>query len=256
MMDRWISALHYQARSVGSGTYIHDVNIFANAPPNISALSNELQIIANAISERDRLQQSLVREVHHRVKNSLQIVTSLLNMQAKKLNDSEAKRALGQTRARMGALALIHRLIYDQGDEAANGEIKAETLMANLCKQLRISSQEKVEVTLECEVCDFGVPLNDAVPLALLTVEAVTNAFGHGFPEHRSGKVKVDFSKKNKTRILNITDNGMGFSPAAAYTSMGRQLMDALAYQLHGDLSINSSATAGTTVSLSYLARQ
>lgn len=251
-MSRWIEALRYQAQRIAAGTYDHDTAVFDGAPPNIAALSEEMNSIANAMIERDRVQQALTHEVHHRIKNSLQIVTSLLNMQVKKLSDPSAKKALEQTRARMGALALIHRLIYEQGEDGGKGQINAAILFADLCAQLHAPLRDHLGITLVCEASDFGVPLNDALPLALLTVEAVTNAFGHAFPDQRSGKVVVTFTVKKLGSQLTIMDNGIGFAPIGEYTSMGRQLMAALAHQLDGTLAIDSSTKTGTVVSLQY----
>lgn len=251
-MSRWIEALRLQAQRIAAGNYDHDAGLFEDAPPDIAALSEELNRIANAMIERDRVQQALTHEVHHRVKNSLQIVSSLLNMQVKKLDDPLAKRALGPTRARIGALALIHRLIYEKGEDSAKGQINVAILIAELCTQLRASSRDQAGIFLECEASDLGVPLNDAIPLALLTVEAVTNAFDHAFPDERSGRVDVKFTIEKVRAQLNIKDNGIGFAPNGECASMGRQLMAALAHQLGGSLTIDSSTTTGTMVSLAY----
>lgn len=253
---RWIEVLSNQAKQIAAGNCVLDKCLFDGAPADIAALGAELDNIARAMVERDRVQKLLTHEVHHRVKNSLQIVTSLLNMQVKSLQDPAAKKALGQTRARMAALALIHRLIYELGDESTKGHINAATLITELCKQLKSSSTDQPGVVLDCDASDLEIPFDDAVPLALLTVEAVTNAFGHAFPEQRRGKIAVTFAVEEKTARLKVVDNGTGFTPTERKTaSMGGQLMVALAHQLGGTLTIDSSLENGTHVVLNYALR-
>lgn len=250
---RWIEVLMAQAKQIAAGSYVLDEGLFETAPSDITALGAELANIARAMIERDRVQKMLTLEIHHRVKNSLQIVTSLLNMQVKDLQDPAAKRALSQTRARMAALALIHRLIYELGEESAKGHINAAILIIELCRQLTSSSANRLDVVLECDASDVAIPFDDAIPLALLTVEAVTNAYNHAFPNQLGGKITVSFTSESKALQLKVIDNGVGFTQTDGNSaSMGRQLMVALAHQLGGSLAIDSSSAHGTEIVLHY----
>ena len=108
---------------------------------------------------------------------------------------------------------------------------------------------------LSCDVASQTVPINNAVPLTLLAVEAVTNAFRHGYSTGQSGTIVLHFDVKDDRATLSVADDGMGFDTTQETGSMGRQLMDAFAQQLGGELSIASSA-AGTVVTLGYPVHQ
>jgi len=244
--------LRDQAQQIGKGSYQPDLTLFIGAPDDIVLLSGDLNVLALEMAERDRVSQALTHEVHHRVKNNLQIVTSLLSMQASKIADPAAREALGQTRARMGALALIHRMLYEQNDDGACGQIDIARLMNELCAQLRIVHRDYAHVNFVCDAAAQTVPLDSAVPLTLLSVEAVTNAYRHGFPSGRSGRVTLHFGVVDGQALLRVSDDGVGYDPQGDFKSMGHQLMTAFAHQLGGKLEIASDAVCGTIVTLSY----
>lgn len=251
-MERWIAALRNQAAQIARGGYQPDPAVFVDAPADIVLLSEDLNALAQAMAERDRTHQALTHEVHHRVKNNLQIVTSLLNLQARKIDDPVSRGPVEQARMRMGALALIHRLLYEQDDGNARSEINVERLMSELCAQLRTAHRDRTNIDFSCEASGHAVPLDNAVPLALLSVEAVTNAYAHAFPQGRSGSVKLHFSVEDGQTLLRISDDGIGFDAGTEFKSMGCQLMAAFAHQLGGRLDIASGAETGTTVTLNY----
>ena len=244
--------LRDQAQQIGKGNYEPDPDLFTGAPDDIVLLSGDLNMLALAMAERDQLQQALTHEVHHRVKNNLQIVTSLLSMQTSKIADPAAREALGQTRARMGALALIHRMLYEQTDDGAQGQINIARLMNELCAQLRIVHRDYTRVDFVCDAIAQTVPLDSAVPLTLLSVEAVTNAYRHAFPEGRKGQVTLHFGVVDGHALLRVSDDGIGYDAKGDFKSMGHQLMAAFAHQLGGKLEIDSTDATGTSVTLSY----
>lgn len=244
--------LREQAQQIGKGNYQPDPELFTGAPDDIILLNGDLNILALEMRERDRLQRALTHEVHHRVKNNLQIVTSLLSMQASKMADPLGRAALGQTRARMGALALIHRMLYEQTDDSKQGEIDIARLMNELCAQLRLMHNNASHVDFSCDAEAHNVPLDSTVPLILFAVEAVTNAYRHAFPEGRAGQLTMQFSVADGHALLRISDNGVGHDATGDFTSMGRQLMNAFAHQLGGKLEVASAPETGTLVSLTY----
>ena len=251
-MKRWITELRNQAAQIAEGRYVPDSALFANAPDDIALLSLDLNILAEAMAERDRAHQALVHELHHRVKNNLQVVTSLLNLQARNIEDPVSRAPVEQARLRIGALALIHRLIYENEDESAHNGFDVRRLMSELIAQLRIAHRERADIELYCQTSACAVPLDNAVPLALLCVEAIINAYAHAFPNDRSGTVKLDFGVDNGRASLRISDDGIGFDVDSEFKSMGRQLMAAFAQQLVGTLNIASGKGNGTVVKLDY----
>lgn len=251
-MERWIKALRKQAKQIADGSYQHDPDLFKDAPEDFERLSQDLNALALTMAERDQAHQALTREVHHRVKNNLQIVTSLLNMQVSKKSEPAVRQALSQTRARMGALALIHRILYEQDHDSARGQIEIARLMTDLCGQLRLWHREQAAIDFSCDAGAYAVPLESAVPLALLSVEAVTNAYQHAFPDGRIGKVTLHFSVEQGQATLCVSDDGIGFDSSGKVKSMGYQLMNAFAHQLGGKLSVESKIRSGTIVTLGY----
>jgi two-component sensor histidine kinase len=216
-------------------------------------LSRDLDNLAQLMAKREAARKALAREVHHRVKNNLQIITSLLNMQARHIENPVAREALGQTRARIVALALIHRILYEQDDDGSQATLEISRLISELCAQFRLWNKDRTEISFTCHADALDIPLDNALPLALFAVEAVTNAYAYAFPDGRSGKVELHFSmSQDGDAALSVADDGAGFDSTANDHSMGRRLMLGFAHQLGGTLSIKSSPEAGTEARMDY----
>ena len=256
---RWLASLGSLADQFAKGDFAGDPDKFAGAPRELGQLSAHLHSMAHDIESRDLELQAalaaktaLTHDIHHRVKNNLQIVSSLLTLQAGKISDPAAREALGQTRARIGALAQIHRLLYEDSQDSDHGDVNIANLLNALCEQLRALHLGQTNVQLICDATSQIVPINNAVPLTLLAVEAVTNAYRHGFPAGQSGTITVHFDLIDDHATLSIRDNGAGYDPFANASSMGGQLMEAFAQQLDGVLDVVSTLGAGTMVTLRY----
>ena len=256
---RWLESLRLLADQFAKSDYSSKAEAFASAPRELLVLSDHLHGMARAIETRDTALQAaldaktvLTHDIHHRVKNNLQIVSSLLTLQAGKIIDPAAREALGQTRARIGALAQIHRLLHEESHDSDHGKVNIASLLNALCIQLRALHREQSNIHLACDAALQTVPINDAVPLTLLAVEAITNAYRHGFASGDSGSITVHFVVVEDQATLCITDYGRGYDPAQTTDSMGGQLMEAFAQQLGGVLKIDAKMGIGTTVSLTY----
>lgn len=256
---RWLDSLRTLAAQFAGGDYTGNPGRYERAPREVGLLSADLHRMAKAMETRDHALQAaldaktaLTHDIHHRVKNNLQIVSSLLSLQAGKISDLGARDALSQTRARIGALAQIHRLLYEESQDSDHGEVNIAKLLTALCTQLRTLHRGQSTIQLSCDVASLTVPINSAVPLTLLAVEAVTNAYRHGFPSGQSGMILIKFGLELGQVTLSVSDDGIGFDSAEAPASMGRQLMDAFAQQLGGVLNISSAPNSGTVVTLTY----
>lgn len=257
-MDRWCIALRSKVAQIRAGKYALDPQMFADAPPEVALLGEDLAELAHVIKVREEAHHALTLEVHHRVKNNMQIVTSLLNLQARQIKDPVARQALEQAQARMNALALVHRLLFEHRDDNNQGRIDIAMLLTALCAQLRIAQRQKTYVQLRCDVRHQLLPNASLVPLALFVVEVVTNAYRHACPEGRDYTITLTADNG----LLRITDDGTGFDVSSEFDSMGRQLIVALAQQLDGVLDITSrkdigqkdagQADSGTIVTLHY----
>jgi two-component sensor histidine kinase len=256
---RWLESLRTLASQFAKGDFAGNAEKYKRAPRELGLLSADLHSMAQAIETRDHELQAaldaktaLTHDIHHRVKNNLQIVSSLLNLQAGKISDPAAREALNQTRARIGGLAQIHRLLYEESHDSDHGNVNIASLLNALCVQLRALHRGQSNVHLVCEAASQTVPINNAVPLTLLAVEAVTNAFRHGFPSGQNGKIIVQFVVIDGQATLSVSDDGSGFDTTQKTASMGGQLMEAFAQQLGGVLSVISTPGNGTVIKLVY----
>jgi two-component sensor histidine kinase len=260
LVIRWLSALRKLSDEMTKGNFQGNRQTFTDAPLELRELSDDLHDMAHVIDTRtteltDALnaKTELTREIHHRVKNNLQIVTSLLTMQASRMKGEGAQTALKQARARVVALALIHRLTYEQDNDTTQPTVAVENLLEELCKQLRYSHRERRGVDLSSRTDDYTMSSDLAVPLALFIVEAVTNSYRHGFNEGADGKIELVFELDEKEAMLTVTDNGRGYDIASQERSdMGTELMHGFAAQLNGIATMSSKIGSGSKTTLRF----
>jgi len=201
---------------------------------------------------RDSLAEktTLLQEVHHRVKNNLQIISSLLNLQADQVQDAAVLELLAVTRNRVGAMALLHENLY-QSESLAR--LNLPEYVKSLCAQLlRAAGPIRARVQLECHVepGTISLELDQAVPCGLLLNELVTNALKHAFPGERSGCIRVTLERATPQTVgLTVADDGAGLPVTldpSATSSLGLQLVSLLTQQLHG--TVNFERGQGTAV--------
>jgi two-component sensor histidine kinase len=261
MVVRWLKELGEIARQFANGDYSERRARFASAPPEISEVGADLHIMASAISERSaelegslKATRAMAREVNHRVKNNLQMIMSLLALQSGQVKHDEAKSVIDQTRARMAALSLIHRLLYEKSDFADQGEVDMDRVFHELCSQLHGSVGGRAGAAMECQSSVGNRPVDEAVPVALFAVEAISNAYRHAFPGGRSGHLSVSLSKSGDTIKLEIVDDGVGYDSGSNHNMMGMDLIRAFVEQLDGKLAIEANPDKGVSVTLTYSA--
>jgi two-component system, sensor histidine kinase PdtaS len=179
---------------------------------------------------------ALLKEVHHRVKNNLQIVISLLNLQAGQTQDRQALDTLMDTQNRVRSMALLHETLYRSGDLA---RINLTGYVDDLCAHLlRSFGSEAARIQLETRVTGVDLNLDQAVPCGLIINELVSNALKHAFPAGRTGQITVALAADaNQQVTMRIADNGVGFPPGLDLSqtrTLGLQLVGNLAQQLGG----------------------
>lgn len=252
-MSDWIAVLRAQVAAIAAGHYVEGTIDCAGAPPELAGLCSDLDRLAEILAERDMIRAALALEVHHRVKNNLQIVASLLSLQAGRTTVPAVQEALVQTRERIEALALVQRAIYEQADDGGQPSLDVANLIHELCAQFRRTHFNRPEVAFSCQSASLLVPLDSALPLALFAVEAVTNAYTYAFPDGRKGTIRLCFtvSSEGDARLA-VVDDGIGFSSADNERTTGRLLMNGFARQLHGHFAIASTDGGGTAAQLDY----
>ncbi|MBL0925373.1 MAG: sensor histidine kinase [Sphingomonadaceae bacterium] len=253
----WLRELAKMAGRFAHGDFRGDREKFAGAPEEVAALSADLHIMAETIDMRNReLTQALAaktrltHEVHHRVKNNLQIINSMLSLQIARTRESKAKTVLSQTMARISALALIHRLLYDDDADHEQGRVAVDDLFRDLSLQFNAHAQRPPNVNIVCEAFGTVIPVDVAVPLSLFVVEAVTNAFQHAFGPDDKGTVEVHFRQNRNDMEVVISDDGRGYENSSQAGQMGMELMHAFTTQLNGEMSMETAQDGGTRVRL------
>ncbi|MBI1836888.1 MAG: sensor histidine kinase [Flavobacteriia bacterium] len=183
----------------------------------------------------------LLKEIHHRVKNNLQIISSLLNLQSRNVDDPNALNVLAEGKERIQAIALIHQKLY-QADSFAS--IDMESYIIDLTQQLLrtyISNEKKINLTIDSP--NINLNLDTAVPVGLIICELVTNAFKHAFNNKTEGNLIVRLYQLSDPSnfILEVKDDGSGFNAKAKKIGLGSEIVESLAEQLDGELSTYSS---------------
>ncbi|MEZ5938536.1 MAG: histidine kinase dimerization/phosphoacceptor domain -containing protein [Hyphomonadaceae bacterium] len=255
----WLLRLQRRAAAYAAGHYsVRDTRTVEESPRELAELAIAMDHMADGITRRtSSLNEAIhdremaVREIHHRVKNNLQIVTSFLNLQARQIKDADARAALDTARFRIEALSVVHQTLY-QHDRLES--VRTGPFFDNLLNQL-IDAQglENRKINLEWSVDDIAVPSDDAIPLALFTVEAVTNATKYAF--ERAGNIKVTLTQQDGQATLTIEDDGRGadFSEGEERSrGLGRRLMVAFARQLKAEKTVVTSPGKGYRVSLTF----
>lgn len=192
-----------------------------------------------ALSRKNQEVETLLREIHHRVKNNLQIVTSLLRMQARKIRDPHALEALNASQARVRSMSLLHQRLY-QGD--ALKDIPMRPYLTDLATVLLDSYQsEDQNIALDIAVDDISLDVDTAVPVGLIANELLTNALKHAFSQQQQGQLNLSFAKQANGFRLEVADNGVGFpikdsKPSAANIGFGLDLVETLSEKLHGQI--------------------
>jgi two-component sensor histidine kinase len=252
-VTQWINYLRRIAAAYRSGHYAIRPDL-VEAPVEFKLLGDALAEMADGIQDRDRrlresvdMKTTLIKEIHHRVKNNLQIVMSLLSIQANQVKDVGAREALLQAQTRINALALVHRILNELEDQST---LDIRQLLEELSHQIAggmSNDRIKVEVNVPSRVVAGSV----AVALALFTVEALTNIFKHAFPGDKQGVIKVTMEPVDGGKLrLAIADNGMGFSMDETGKSVGSRLIKTFGLQLGGVSGVHSEPGQGTVVDL------
>jgi two-component sensor histidine kinase len=250
---RWIAYLQRIAAIYARGRFtVHPVKA-ADAPPEFRDLAVTLDAMASTILARDAdLKDSLIqkdhlmREIHHRVKNNLQVISSLLNMQQRSLADPAARAAMSDTRQRIGALALIYRALYEGPDLK---RVDLRDFLDELIAQLVTSEPSRAPIQTELVLDPLIIDPDRLAPLALFAVEAITNAKKHGLGA-TGGILRVTFTVRAERAELSIDDPGASARKPEVGQGVGRTLMTAFARQLRGEVSFCANAGGGLTVRL------
>jgi len=214
---------------------------------SIQPMPDGIFILSIDITERKRAEKKikksleekevLLKEIHHRVKNNMQVISSLINIQSTWIEDEKALEALKDTRKRVYSMALIHDRLYKSEDLS---RVDFSQYIEQISTHLLSFYQDKIKnVKIRKDVKNVFIDINKAVPLGLIINELISNSLRHAFPDDRKGEIRINFGKKNGGYELKISDNGVGFPEELDFrksSSMGMQLVTALVDQIYGKI--------------------
>ena len=178
----------------------------------------------------------LMKEIHHRAKNNLTIISSLLNLQSRHINDKEALGVFRESQNRARSMALIHEKLYRSDDLR---KIDFGEYIRSLTIELFNSYRASQGIELNMDIDNIELDINTAVPLALIVNEIVTNSLKYAFPDKKTGNVSVHFAKNSDEMQLIVEDNGIGFPGDLDFrntNSLGMQLVTSLTDQIKGSI--------------------
>lgn len=187
--------------------------------------------------------EALLKEIHHRVKNNLQVIISLLRLQSRHMSDTAARTLFDEACNRVRAIGQIHELLYNSPDLArVDFAVYLTRLGRDLFSFYDVSSQ-RVALAIHAQSADLEI--GQAIPCALIVNELVTNALKHAFPAERSGSVQISLECAGEECVLTVADDGVGLPEELNWQdtkSLGLQLIPILAEQLEGRVALDRSA--------------
>ncbi|MCB0665362.1 MAG: tetratricopeptide repeat protein [Saprospiraceae bacterium] len=204
------------------------------------------------LDQRNKEKDYLLREIHHRVKNNLQILSSLLNLQADYMQDESALNALTEGRNRVQSMSFIHQQLYSEENVSM---VDMKEYVTLLCEHLRDSfslDNNGIRITYQVDVPFFDV--ETAIPIGLIINELITNSIKYAFPEPTVGEIKVRlWIGENEKLFLQVRDNGSGVSihKEGSSSSFGTDLINVLSQKLRGKIEVNRDDGYSTTIEFS-----
>ena len=199
------------------------------------------EALEKALREKD----ALLREVHHRAKNNLQVISSVLSLHSRKTDDTTTLGILSECKNSIHSLALVHECLYKSNDFS---QISLNDYVERFCFHFKNSMLSQTDIALEIELDEARISMDRAITCGLILNELVVNAYKHGFPG-KEGKIHVGLKNANGKLALTVSDNGVGIPREILEEkeTFGFELIGVLMNQLDAELITKSSSIDGTT---------
>jgi two-component system, sensor histidine kinase PdtaS len=228
--------------------YLGTERKFTGVVRDITERKHAEDTLKAALNEKELL----LKEVYHRVKNNLQIVSSLINLQIRKVKNEEAASLLKQSIDRIKAMSILHEKLYQSKDLA---KIEFNDYVRSLAEHLFFGfGTQTSQIKLNLSIDQVYLDVDTAIPCGLIINELVTNALHHAFPDSQPGEISISFKHDQGDYVLMVWDNGIGI-PADfelnINNSLGLQLVNSLANQLLGKLAIDITKGSKFTIRFS-----
>ncbi len=239
---RWVRD---RAFSIADGS--GNVYRVAGVLDDVTERKQALEQIKTSLHEKE----VLLKEIHHRVKNNMQVITSLLSLQSKTIGDGQALAVFQDSQNRVKSMALIHETLYQSKDlSRINFAEYLKKLVAHVSRSYRIRPDS---VKIQVDVDDVSLPIDTAVPCGLIINELASNSLKYAFPADRKGEINITFARVNGDYVLRVSDTGVGlpanFDPDTG-KSLGMKLVRTLTTQLCGEIECRNGV--GTTFEITF----
>ena len=246
-----------QIRSIGSHLNViasgKDPNARVSLPQGdeTGMLADMMNRNLDALQSRIKERETMLREIHHRVKNNLQIIASLLNLQSAEADSPTSSHALSEGRRRVLAMAFIHDELYSEADLST---IDLGHFLDGFIRFFEPERSSYGTISRSLVAGNLSMEIDQAVPIGLILSEALANCYQHAFPEGRDGSIIVETETEVDGEIvLTVKDDGVGLDPEGFHSpGLGLSLIHALADQLHGKASLETLPEGGTVFCLRF----
>lgn len=228
--------------------FVHD--------PRIHAIVCNFRDVTERVHAEERIHRSLqekeilLKEVHHRVKNNMQVISSLLNLHSSSIKNARARSIFLESQNRVKSMALVHEILYQTKDLASVDMVHYTKKLLGVLQQ-SYAAQAKF-IAIAPKIANISLDVDAAIPCGLIINELVTNALKHAFAAGKKGRITITMEKRNRTHVvLTVRDDGKGLPKGFSskqHSSLGLTLVNALVEQLKGSLMIGG--TRGTTFSV------
>ena len=238
---RWASGAIFPIYESTEDQQIHRASMMQVVVQDITERKVAEELIKSSLAEKE----VMLKEIHHRVKNNLQIISSLLHLQSSKLEDDRLTRAFGDSQHRIRSMALIHEELYESDDLA---RIEFVGYLRRLTEHLFESfGIDESRIRLTVDVQNVLLTIERAIPLSLIINELLSNALKHAFPGNRSGEIHIQMrDREDGPFSLMVTDDGVGLPDIDINSpdSLGLRLVNTLVSQLGAEMRLDR--TSGT----------
>lgn len=254
---RWIHEYRFK-KADGTFTYVSENGyIIRNSSGKALRMIGTIQDISESVAAKEEIQASLTEketllsEIHHRVKNNLAVVSGMMQLQAFEEDNVELQAKLFDSVSRIKTMATVHELLYQSRSfSKLNFSETAQKLVKNISQTLQ--TEPNIQIKSKCD--NIKLNINQAIPTSLIINEVLTNTYKHAFNGRSDGCITFNLRKKGKLISIQIKDDGVGFPPdfdPKSSSSLGFHLIKVLSEQIHASYSYESSET-GTSFDLSF----
>jgi len=224
------------------------------------AQNGECRITFKNITERKQAEEEvkrsleeknvMLKEIHHRVRNNMQVISSLLNLQAREIADATVRALFEESRGRISSMAMVHEWLYRSNDFA---HIDFKEYLQHLTEEIT-KTYKRSEITVLVDMERVELDMNAGIPCGLIVNELITNSLKHAFPDGRTGTIRAGITRTGEgNNVLSVSDDGIGFPANINFrdtASLGLKLVNVLSGQIHGKLEM--VVDGGTKFSVSF----